>query len=199
MDKRGSRTQTKKDNIKQAALELFATHGVAKVSVDEIAAKANVSKVTLYKYFGSKDDLYAAVINTFIEETLTAIENVFDSDIDFLEKLKFALLRKTNTSPLVSWTYLLQVWEKNGQMAEDVAGSLQTKVKALMYKLFAEGKREGFIDESISFEMLYLYSEIFRAGLRAKSLELESVLSDKTSVEHLVNVHFFGFINRGKT
>jgi AcrR family transcriptional regulator len=178
------------------ALELFAAHGMEKVSVDEIAAQANVSKVTLYKYFGSKDDLYAAVVNMFIDETLAATEKVFNSELDFLEKLKFALLSKVNTSPLVSWTYLLQVWEKDGQLTENFAQTLQNKVKALIYKLFEEGQRTGFIDANLSFELFYLYSEIFRAGLKAKSLDLESTLADKGSIETLVNLHFFGLIKK---
>jgi AcrR family transcriptional regulator len=196
VDKRTQRTLSKRDSIKRTAMEMFAVHGVDKVSVDEIAAKANVSKVTIYKYFGSKDKLYAEVVNMFIDETLAATEEVFNSDLDFLEKLKFALLIKANTSPLVSWDYLLQVWEKEGQLTEHMQQSLQNKVKVLMSKIFEEGKSKGFIEESLSFDLFYLYSEIFRAGIRAKSIDLESVLIDKAAVEKLVDLHFFGLIKR---
>jgi hypothetical protein len=113
-----------------------------------------------------------------------------------LEKLKFALLTKVNTSPLVSWAYLLQLWERHDQLTENMHQNLQNKVRALMHKLFEEGKRKGFIDESLSFDLFYLYSEILRAGFRAKSIDLESVLIDKDAVEKLVDLHFFGLIKR---
>lgn len=196
MNRRKQRTRTKQESIKRAALELFAAHGVDRVSVDEIAAKAGVSKVTLYKYFGSKDDLYAEVVNLFIDETLAATEAVFNSDAGFLDKLKFALLAKVNTSPLVNWNYLLQVWDADPHLPGDIEERLRNRVKALMLQLVEQGKREGYIEESLSFDLLYLYSEIFRAGIRAKSIDLESVLVDKQAVETLVNLHFFGFVKR---
>ncbi|MFP5021856.1 TetR/AcrR family transcriptional regulator [Pseudonocardia phyllosphaerae] len=46
-----------------AALELFAARGVNAVGVAEVAAKAGASKLSLYRYFPSKDDLVAAVVD----------------------------------------------------------------------------------------------------------------------------------------
>lgn len=194
MTKLQKRSHMKMENIQEAALELFAAHGVDKVSMDEIAAKANVSKVTIYKYFGSKEDLYAQVVNRFIDETLIETEKVFDSNMDFPDKLKFVLLSKANSSQLASVPYLLQIWEQDRQLAMTMNERLQTKVKALMYKLFEEGKQKGFIEKNLSFDILYLYSEIFRAGLKAKSIDLESALVDKDALEKLVNLYFFGLL-----
>ena len=196
MEKPDKRTQTKIDQIRTAALELFATFGVDKVSMDEIAAKANVSKVTIYKYFHSKEELYAAVIDLFVEQTLAATQSVFNSDMDFLEKLKFVLLRKTDSAQVVTWTYLLQLLERDTQTAADVGKNLQVQVKELMRNFFEDGKRQGYIEESASFEVLYLYSEIFRAGLKAKSAEHDRLLADKAVMEELINLYFFGLIKR---
>lgn len=63
-----------------------------------------------------------------------------------------------------------------------------------MYKLFVEGKQKGFIDEGLSFDLLYLYSEIFRTGLKAKSKDVESILEHKDDIEKLINLYFFGLI-----
>jgi hypothetical protein len=54
----------------------------------------------------------------------------------------------------------------------------------------------GTQEDSLSFDLFYLYSEIFRAGLKAKSIHLESVLIDKDAVEKLVDLYFFGLIKR---
>ena len=45
-----------------AALELFVEKGFAATRLDEIAARAGVSKGTLYLYFESKEELFKAVI-----------------------------------------------------------------------------------------------------------------------------------------
>ncbi len=48
------------ERIMEAASRLFYERGIRAVGVDTIAAEANVTKVTLYKHFGSKDGLVAA-------------------------------------------------------------------------------------------------------------------------------------------
>ena len=51
------RTKAKKESIVNAARKRFTTRGITDVSIKEIAAKANVSQVTIYNYFGSKNAL----------------------------------------------------------------------------------------------------------------------------------------------
>lgn len=48
----------KEEKILNAAIKLFLDQGVKKTTMDDIAARANVSKVTIYKYFTDKDTLY---------------------------------------------------------------------------------------------------------------------------------------------
>lgn len=50
--------------ILDTASELFFLHGIRAVGVDTIAAEAGVTKMTLYKHFGSKDALVAAHLRT---------------------------------------------------------------------------------------------------------------------------------------
>lgn len=45
-----------------AALELFVERGFAATKLDDVAARAGVSKGTLYLYFTSKEELFKAVI-----------------------------------------------------------------------------------------------------------------------------------------
>ena len=53
----------KEEQIINAARELFKNYGFKKVSMDEIARKAGVTKRTVYKYFASKQDLLKFFIN----------------------------------------------------------------------------------------------------------------------------------------
>jgi AcrR family transcriptional regulator len=46
-----------RDAIADAAISLFLAHGFDDVSVTDIAAAAEVSKPTLFRYFGTKEDL----------------------------------------------------------------------------------------------------------------------------------------------
>jgi AcrR family transcriptional regulator len=54
---RDRKKQQTHDALSQAAIELFLEHGFDDVSVADIAAAADVSKPTLFKYFATKQDL----------------------------------------------------------------------------------------------------------------------------------------------
>src|SRR5579872_6701385 len=48
--------------ILDAALSVFAEHGIDAAKLEEIAARAGVSKGTIYLYFQSKEELFREVV-----------------------------------------------------------------------------------------------------------------------------------------
>jgi len=66
----GSRTVSRRERRKEsrpgelldAALDLFVEHGFAATRLEDIAARAGVSKGTLYLYFDSKEALFQALV-----------------------------------------------------------------------------------------------------------------------------------------
>ena len=55
-----TRSRSPLERILDSSYELFSRHGVRAVGVDAIVAHAGVAKMTLYRYFASKDDLVLA-------------------------------------------------------------------------------------------------------------------------------------------
>ncbi|HVT35163.1 MAG TPA: TetR/AcrR family transcriptional regulator [Nevskiaceae bacterium] len=58
----------KRSAILEAAKDLFARHGLAGTSMEAIAARAGVSKLTLYSHFATKDDLFQQAVIAKCEE-----------------------------------------------------------------------------------------------------------------------------------
>jgi TetR/AcrR family transcriptional repressor of mexJK operon len=56
--------------ILEAARKLFTAQGFDAASMDQIAAAAGVSKLTVYSHFGDKDTLFAAVVKSYCEQQL---------------------------------------------------------------------------------------------------------------------------------
>jgi TetR/AcrR family transcriptional repressor of mexJK operon len=56
------RTAQKRRAITTAATEVFLQHGYLGASMDEVAAKAGVSKQTVYKQFENKERLFAEIV-----------------------------------------------------------------------------------------------------------------------------------------
>jgi TetR/AcrR family transcriptional repressor of mexJK operon len=60
----------KRAAILEAAKHMFTAHGFERVSMDQIAAEAGVSKLTVYSHFGDKESLFSAAISAKCEEQL---------------------------------------------------------------------------------------------------------------------------------
>jgi AcrR family transcriptional regulator len=56
-----------------SATRLFAKHGFDRTSLDEVAARARVTKGAVYHHFSSKQSLFEAVADEMEQQTLTAI------------------------------------------------------------------------------------------------------------------------------
>ncbi len=69
----------KRAAILEAAKRLFSTEGFAGASMDQIAAEAGVSKLTVYSHFGDKESLFAAAIRAKCEEMLP--DELFQQDL----------------------------------------------------------------------------------------------------------------------
>lgn len=67
-----------KDRILEAANRLFYGEGIRAVSVDAIAAKAGITKKTLYYHFKSKDDLIEAYLASRDQPNLALFRTWFD-------------------------------------------------------------------------------------------------------------------------
>lgn len=61
-------TPRPRERIIGAARELFRKHGIKGIGVDAIAEAADSNKMTLYRHFGSKDDLIVVCLKAAAEE-----------------------------------------------------------------------------------------------------------------------------------
>ena len=59
---RRSKSEEKRQQILSAASELFLSKSFEGTSMDEVAVAAGVSKQTVYSHFGSKEELFSAII-----------------------------------------------------------------------------------------------------------------------------------------
>ncbi|MFD0740038.1 TetR/AcrR family transcriptional regulator [Lysobacter koreensis] len=60
----------KRAAILDAARRMFTTNGFDGASMDQIAAAAGVSKLTVYSHFGDKETLYVSVVKSYCEQQL---------------------------------------------------------------------------------------------------------------------------------
>jgi AcrR family transcriptional regulator len=70
---RERKKQQTRQAIYEAARRLFGERGFERVTVAEVAREANVSEVTVFNYFPTKEDLFYGGMHFFEEELLVAV------------------------------------------------------------------------------------------------------------------------------
>jgi AcrR family transcriptional regulator len=93
-----------RQRVLDAALETASINGLAKLSVGDVARRAELSRQTLYRYFPSKDALVAELV---VAETTTLMEQVITAAVPHedpqraLEAALLAALLATREHPLL--------------------------------------------------------------------------------------------------
>jgi AcrR family transcriptional regulator len=85
----------RREQLIEVGRKLFADKGFEATTVEEIAAKAGVSKPVVYEHFGGKEGLYAVVVDREIAALLGAITGALEADAGSrktLERTALALL-----------------------------------------------------------------------------------------------------------
>ena len=92
------------ERLLDAALEEAAVHGLARLSVGDVAKRAGLSRQTLYKHFPSRDALVSATIlreATVIAQEVIAAAEPHDDAAEGLRAAILATLHITREHPLL--------------------------------------------------------------------------------------------------
>lgn len=83
----------KRRAILSAAHDLFLSEGFDRTSVDAVAARANVSKRTVYDYFGGKDALLIAVFEDASTHVVGLLRDAIREELTEITDLEADLVR----------------------------------------------------------------------------------------------------------
>ncbi len=143
--KRERRKQARPGELLDAALDLFVEKGFAATRVEEVAARAGVSKGTLFLYYASKDDLFKAVVH----ETLAGRFAEWNEEFERFEGSTADMLRYC----LDSW------WERVGA----------TRASGITKLMFSEARNfpelAAFYQEQVILPGVQLIRRILQRGI----------------------------------
>ncbi|CAL9491192.1 hypothetical protein SUDANB120_03257 [Streptomyces sp. enrichment culture] len=92
----GARAARKRQAILAAARTVFLREGFG-AGVDQLAAEAGVSKVTVYNHFGSKENLFNAVIGQTLDEALEVAQSVIQARLAESDDVRADLVEACRT------------------------------------------------------------------------------------------------------
>jgi AcrR family transcriptional regulator len=165
----------KKQRIMQAAEKLFRTRQHHEITLDEIAARADVGKGTIYLYFGDKDDLFFQTAIAGYDEMCELLRKNARDGVSFRE----GLLRTCET---ISTFFrqrrpLFRLILTQGEHAAQCGGSLSERwrehresMREAVAAIIARGLESGDVRSALSADVL---AEYLLGMLRTRAWELE--------------------------
>lgn len=100
----GPVTDTAADSVLDGALAAFLDFGIRRSSVNEIARRSGISPATLYRWYGSKDGIVAAVVLRETRRFLAEVESHVDpagAPEDQLAEVSVVVARRLRDQPLL--------------------------------------------------------------------------------------------------
>lgn len=79
-------------HLRRVAEECFERYGVHRVTMDEIAAAAGISRPTLYRYFGDRDSLIKSIVEHRSNKLVGRVHRLLEDHEELTEKLVAGLL-----------------------------------------------------------------------------------------------------------
>ncbi|OGU58462.1 MAG: hypothetical protein A2X64_08630 [Ignavibacteria bacterium GWF2_33_9] len=159
-------------NPKQKALldtakDLFWKFGYKKVSIEEICRKANVSKMTFYKFFPNKLQIAKEILLVLYETASKNFEEMMHSDITPKEKIHRIILMKMENTNQISKEFLDDMYfDLNSDLHKFVMEQTD-KIWQSTFQTFREAQAKGWFREDFkpefviaaSFKMMELMND----------------------------------------
>jgi TetR/AcrR family transcriptional regulator len=148
LPKRERRKQHRPGELLEAALDLFVEKGFAATRAEEVAARAGVSKGTLFLYFPSKEELFKAVVRENVvkpvSEGVLEAANFKGTSQELLKSLMLAWWRRYGSTKASGISKLI-ISEANS--FPDLATFYQEEVifpaMQLLKGVLERGRQEG--------------------------------------------------------
>lgn len=130
--------------IFDAAVAEFAAHGAAGARVDRIAATAHANKESIYRYYGTKDELLRRVLDQYLAEKNARVDPATTSVDDYTAELFRSYIDEPDFLRLLMWEALERGGEPDGEVTEERRRHFRQKLDSIV-----EQQRAGTIDPDL--------------------------------------------------
>ncbi len=184
-------TETK-EKILNSARTLFTDYGYKKVSMDEIASNAGVTKKTVYSYFKDKEELVKYFINEQITQMKTITDEIDAKNISFVEKINEMIITllhyRKNTKFIINLAKEAEAMPKGKakEFLEVLNNNMQKEIKEKL-KVAID---EGYVKECDVDITAFIICKIYTALV----FEWEGPIDQKEASKNIIEILKSGLI-----
>jgi AcrR family transcriptional regulator len=190
----------KKDQIDTSAQKLFSQFGVKKVTTDDIAAEAGVSKATIYKFYRNKYEIFHNVVKLETDLLIDRMRSAVHREKRADTRIKALLRAKLNKiHELINFYRVTREnWSEHWPFLEEARDRFMDAEKLLFQEILADGNRSG----ELSIANIPLHSHILVISLQSLehpwAVEFENSTVDEI-VDMIVDTFIHGVSGPGRS
>ena len=149
METRKEQKERRRQEIINAALELFVSKGYAATKITDIAKKVNMSIGLMFHYFESKEALYEELIRMGLEGTSYPGAQKCEHAIGYFVKFTEELFEYMKKQPIVAKMFVLMAEAQRSEATPEHIREIAMKVNTIeqFVPIIEWGQQEGSIKE----------------------------------------------------
>jgi AcrR family transcriptional regulator len=180
-------------DIVKIAKELFWRHGFKRVTIEEICEKANVSKMTFYRFYPNKLELAKAVFDMVIDLSIADFHKLIQENIPTSEKLRRMLMMKFEGTNDISKEFLMDFYNNPNLEISMYIQRRIAEVWGTIVEDFRRGQQEGWLRKDFKPEMILIFSQKMMELINDESI-LKLYEKPQDLVMEIANLFTYGII-----
>lgn len=136
--------------VLEAAVHVFRKKGLSKTTVEEICRRAGVSKMSFYRSFKDKIDLFITILTPFFEAELVWSESLLLRKIPFRTKLDELLNRRKQNLRTSFALFSQELSFTKSVELRAFATQMQQRIDAINLRFLTLGQKENVISKNIT-------------------------------------------------
>lgn len=186
------RAERIKEKIMDTTLEMLQTWELKKIRIADISRMADVSQVTIYNYFGSKEALLREVFKKFTQESLSEFETFLNGDHSLKEKVEYIIFQKKKNYKKYSLDFMHKILVEDPEMKDYIEQEYRQKVIPLMTRLIMESRERGEISSQVSIDTIMMFIHMFIEQAKQLLEFAEQKENMDEFIEEMVQIFFYG-------
>ena len=195
----------KRNQLLNAALDVFSVYGFSGASLDEIAQLADMHKSNIFYYYENKEALYVEVLTTVLQKWLAPLQTL-EAELEPTEALTHYLMTKieiAKTQPKASKLFALEIIQGAPHLLPILKGHIKKLFKRKA-KVILNWQEQGKISKDIDAELLIINIWGITQNYADFSTQIESMTGQtlrnrsmhKRAIEHTIHLMLYGLLPR---
>ncbi|AYB47419.1 TetR/AcrR family transcriptional regulator [Paenibacillus lautus] len=181
-----------KEKIMRTTLDMLRTSELKRIRIADISKAAKVSQVTIYNYFGSKEELLREVFRNYFDQAIRDFEQYMSEGHSLKEKIEHIIFLEKESYNDFPPGLIKELLIDDEELSRYMEEQYRNKAIPLTVQIIQEGKESGEISPDVSTEHVLAFIQLFMNQYES-ILAMAQQSDDRDGfLEGMVHMFFYG-------